>query len=52
MPLLKGKANIGRNIEELTEHGSRPRKHKQIVAIAMRVAGMKKAFGKRKSGKY
>lgn len=35
MPLLPGKANIGANIKELTEHGSRPRSHEQIVAIAM-----------------
>ncbi len=35
MPLLPGKKNIGTNIKELTEHGSRPRSHKQIVAIAL-----------------
>ena len=35
MPLLPGKANIGRNISELTHHGSRPRSHQQIVAIAL-----------------
>lgn len=35
MPLLPGKANIGRNIKELTKNGSRPRSHDQIVAIAM-----------------
>mgnify|MGYP001563210582 CR=1 FL=1 len=51
MPLLKGKANIGRNIEELTEHGSRPRSHKQIVAIALSVArgGKKRPAKKHKS---
>lgn len=45
MPLLKGKQNIGRNIKELTENGSRPRSHKQIVAIALH-----EAYGKRKPG--
>lgn len=35
MPLFGGKENIGRNIKELTENGSRPRSHKQIVAIAL-----------------
>ncbi len=35
MPLLPGKANVGANIKELTEHGSRPRSHAQIVAIAL-----------------
>ena len=39
MPLFKGKANIGRNIKELTNNGSRPRSHKQIVAIALHAAG-------------
>lgn len=34
-PLLPGKKNIGRNIHELETHGSRPRSHKQIVAIAL-----------------
>jgi hypothetical protein len=38
MPLLKGKKNIGRNITELEDNGSRPRSHKQIVAIALHVA--------------
>lgn len=35
MPLLGGKKNIGRNIKELTLHGTRPRSHQQIVAIAL-----------------
>lgn len=39
MPLLKGKSNIGRNIKELETNGSRPRSHKQIVAIALNEAG-------------
>ena len=47
MPLLPGKQNIGRNITELEQHGSRPRSHAQILAIALRVAGVKK---KRKGG--
>jgi hypothetical protein len=38
MPLLPGKENIGRNIKELEEHGSRPRPRKQRVAIALDVA--------------
>lgn len=37
MPLKPSSSNtvIGDNIRELTNHGSRPRSHKQIVAIAM-----------------
>lgn len=35
MPLLPGKAGIGPNIKELTLHGTRPRSHAQIVAIAL-----------------
>ena len=42
MPLLKGKKNIGRNIKELEEHGSRPRSKKQIIAIALHTAKVKK----------
>jgi hypothetical protein len=38
MPLKPGKKNIGANIKELEEHGSRPRSHKQIVAIALNEA--------------
>jgi hypothetical protein len=38
VPLLKGKQNIGRNIKELEEHGTRPRSHKQIIAIALHTA--------------
>ncbi len=45
MPLLKGKKNIGRNITELEEHGSRPRSHKQILAIALHEGLDKKAMG-------
>lgn len=45
MPLLPGKKNIGRNITELEEHGSRPRKHNQILAIALHEAYDKKAEG-------
>ncbi len=41
MPLKPGKANIGANIKELTENGSRPRPHKQIVAIALSEARKK-----------
>lgn len=35
MPLKPGKKNIGANIKELEEHGTRPRSHKQILAIAL-----------------
>ncbi len=45
MPLLKGKQNIAANIRELTEHGSRPRSHKQIVAIALHAAGAPRKVG-------
>lgn len=38
MPLKSGKENIGANIKELEQHGTRPRSHKQIVAIALSVA--------------
>lgn len=42
MPLLKGKRNIGRNIRELEEHGTRPRSKKQVIAIALHTANVKK----------
>lgn len=42
MPLKPGKKNIGANITELEQHGSRPRSHEQILAIALRVAGVPK----------
>jgi len=37
MPLKRGSSKkvISENISELTHHGSRPRSHKQIVAIAL-----------------
>jgi hypothetical protein len=38
MPLLPGKKNIGANIRELTDNGSRPRSRKQILAIALHTA--------------
>lgn len=47
MPLLRGKTNVGANIKELTEHGSRPRSHEQIVAIALHAAGVPKKGGMR-----
>jgi hypothetical protein len=48
MPLKKGKSKkvISENIHELTEHGSRPRPHKQIVAIALHTAYDMKKFKK------
>lgn len=45
MPLRKGKANIGYNIKELETNGSRPRSHKQIVAIALHTAYDNKKLG-------
>ena len=50
MPLQPGnsRATISANISELTHHGSKPRAHKQIVAIALsnaRKTGRKKAPG-------
>lgn len=49
MPLKRGKSRkvISENIRELEEHGSRPRSHKQIVAIALDVARR----GKKRKGK-
>jgi len=44
MPLKPGKANIGANIKELTENGSKPRPHKQIVAIALSEARKKPKY--------
>ena len=47
MPLEPGssRAVISRNIHELTHHGSRPRPHKQIVAIALHNADKYRARG-------
>jgi len=42
MPLKYGKKNIGSNIKELEEHGTRKRSKKQIIAIALNVAKVKK----------
>jgi hypothetical protein len=44
MPLKRGKSRkvISENISELTHHGSRPRSHKQIVAIALAQSRRKK----------
>lgn len=56
MSLLKGKKNIGKNITELKKDnlkkgkvkgaGGKTRPMKQIVAIALNVAGVKKRKGK------
>lgn len=53
MPLLKGKKNIGKNIKELQADNKKtgkakgangkPRSKKQILAIALNVAGVKKS---------
>ena len=52
MPLLKGKKNVGKNIRELIADnkkkgkakgaGGKARSKKQIIAIALRVAGVLK----------
>lgn len=52
MPLKKGKNNIGKNITELLKDNQKkgkargangkPRSRKQILAIVLRVAGVKK----------
>lgn len=42
MPLKSGASNVGWNIKELTNNGSKPRSHKQIVAIALHAAGVTK----------
>jgi len=52
MPLLKGKKNIGKNIKELEADNKKKgkargangkiRSHKQIIAIALNVAGKAK----------
>ena len=39
MPLLKGKKNIGKNIETEKKHG---KSKKQAIAIALNVANVKK----------
>jgi hypothetical protein len=44
MPLLKGRKNIGHNIEVEEAHG---KPHKQSVAIALNVAGMSRKKKKR-----
>lgn len=54
MPLKPGASNIGANIRELQEHGTRPRSKKQILAISLRVAGVprKGSLKQMGSGKY
>ena len=52
MPLLAGKENIGRNITELEQHGSRPRSKKQILAIALHAAGVAKKRGSKLKKAY
>lgn len=42
MPLKKGIKNIGTNIKELEKHGTRKRSKKQILAIVLNVAKVKK----------
>ena len=50
MPLQPGSSKkvISANIDELTHHGSRPRSHKQIVAIALHNADQFMKGGKAK----
>jgi hypothetical protein len=45
MPLLPGKKNLGANIKELSDTG---RPHDQVLAIALKAAGMSKPKSKRK----
>jgi len=40
---------VGWNIRELSEHGTRPRSYRQIVAIALHAAGVSKKSGGLKS---
>lgn len=52
MPLLRGKKNIGKNIKELMKDNKKkgkargangkPRSKKQILAISLRMAGVRK----------
>ena len=48
MPLLKGAANIGHNIRELRDNGTRPRSKEQILAIALHTAYPKSLAGAKK----
>ena len=48
MPLLKGEANIGRNIRIEMKQG---KPHKQAVAIALRVAGKSRDKAVKMKGK-
>lgn len=48
MPLLSGKANIGKNIRELKSTG---RPHKQALAIALQKAYGRKRIPSRKKGR-
>ena len=54
MPLDKSgtKASIGKNITELEEHGTRPRSHSQIVAIALETARKSGAKIPEPDGRY
>jgi hypothetical protein len=51
MPLVPGNSRsaISKNIKELTEHGSRPRSHQQILAIALSHAAKYKKASDRKN---
>jgi hypothetical protein len=53
MPLQPGGSReaISKNISELTHHGSRPRSHKQIVAIALSEARRTSSYGLKKYAK-
>ena len=42
-------SNISENIRELVHHGSRPRSHKQIVAIALNAARKGKRSKRRRA---
>lgn len=53
MPLEPGsdRKTISRNIHELTHHGSRPRSHRQVIAIALHEADKYKKASDRKNKK-
>lgn len=50
MPLKTGKKNVGYNIKELTNNGTKKRSRKQIIAIAESAARKGKSKGKSKKG--
>lgn len=51
MPLLYGAKNVGKNIEELYTHGTKPRSRDQIIAIAEAAAHRRPKQGKRRGAR-